>query len=186
MCWAACDRLAKIAKRLGLSLRAAYWLEAAQEIHRHIWAQAWNPTLQAFAASWEGDTLDASLLLLNELGLLRADDPYFAGTVAAIESQLKRGDFIFRYVEEDDFGAPANAFIVCTFWYIYALAALGRTEEARSLFEKLLAHRNGHGLLAEHIDPVTGEMWGNYVQTYSMVGLINAAIRLSISWDQAF
>ncbi|CAK0770307.1 hypothetical protein CCP4SC76_5290010 [Gammaproteobacteria bacterium] len=66
------------------------------------------------------------------------------------------------------------------------MVALGRMENARSLFEKLLARRNHHGLLAEHIDPVTGEMWGNYVQTYSMVGLINAAIRLSIRWDQAF
>ena len=67
-----------------------------------------------------------------------------------------------------------------------ALAALDRREEARALFEKLLACRNWHGLLAEHIDPHSGEQWGNFVQTYSMVGLINAAIRLSIRWDQAF
>ena len=81
---------------------------------------------------------------------------------------------------------PANAFAVCTFWYIYALAAIGRMAEARELFEKLLACRNRHGLLAEDIDPQTREQWGNFVQTYSMVGLINAAIRLSIRWDQAF
>lgn len=81
---------------------------------------------------------------------------------------------------------PANAFLVCSFWHIYALAALGRGEEARELFDKLLACRNRHGLLAEHIDPRTREQWGNFVQTYSMVGLINAAIRLSKRWDQAF
>ncbi len=81
---------------------------------------------------------------------------------------------------------PANAFLVCSFWYIYALAALGRSDEARELFDKLLACRNRHGLLAEHIDPRTREQWGNFVQTYSMVGLINAAIRLSKRWDQAF
>jgi len=81
---------------------------------------------------------------------------------------------------------PENAFIVCTFWYIYALAALDRMDEARDLFENLLARRNRHGLLAEHIDPRTGEQWGNFVQTYSMVGLINAAIRLSKRWDCAF
>jgi GH15 family glucan-1,4-alpha-glucosidase len=75
---------------------------------------------------------------------------------------------------------------VCTFWYVYALAALGRTEEARALFEKLLACRNRHGLLAEHIDPRTDEQWGNFVQTYSMVGLVNGALRLSIRRDQAF
>jgi GH15 family glucan-1,4-alpha-glucosidase len=97
-----------------------------------------------------------------------------------------RGDYIYRYVEADDFGEPANAFIVCSFWYIYALAALGRMEEARSLFENLLARRNHLGLFAEHIDPRTGEQWGNFVQTYSMVGLINTAIRLSKRWDAAF
>ena len=79
-----------------------------------------------------------------------------------------------------------NAFIVCTFWYINALAALGRRDEARALFENLLACRNRHGLLAEHIDPRTREQWGNFVQTYSMVGIIGSAIRLSIRWDQAF
>jgi GH15 family glucan-1,4-alpha-glucosidase len=186
MCWAACDRLARIAERLDLPLRATYWRDAATEIEEAIHAHAWSEQLQAFTAAWDGDSLDASLLLLNELGFLRADDPRFAATVDAIEAQLKRGDFIFRYVEEDDFGEPTNAFFICTFWYIYALAALGRQPEARDLFEKLLRHRNRHGLLAEHIDPATGEMWGNYVQTYSMVGLINAAIRLSIRWDQAF
>ena len=67
-----------------------------------------------------------------------------------------------------------------------AFAALDRREEARALFEKLLACRNPHGLLAEHIDTRSGEQWGNFVQTYSMVGLINAAIRLSRRWDQAF
>jgi len=76
--------------------------------------------------------------------------------------------------------------VVCTFWYIYALAALNRTQEARVLFTNLLARRNHHGLLAEHIDPQSGEPWGNFVQTYSMVGLINAAIRLSRRWDTAF
>ena len=99
---------------------------------------------------------------------------------------MRHGDFIFRYVEKDDFGEPENAFIVCTFWYVNALASLDRREEARELFGKLLACRNRHGLLAEHIDPRSGEQWGNFVQTYSMVGLINAAIRLSIRWDQAF
>ena len=81
---------------------------------------------------------------------------------------------------------PENAFIVCTFWYIHALSALGRIDEARSLFENLLKKRNRLGLLAEHIDPLTGEQWGNFVQTYSMVGLVNSAIRLSKRWDSAF
>ena len=186
MCWAACDRLARIAAHLGIGERAVYWRSHADEIHKNICRRAWNEKKQTFAASFGGDSLDASLLLLHDLGFICADDPRFAKTVAAIERELKRGHFIYRYVETDDFGIPENAFVVCTFWYIYALAALNRTQEARQLFTNLLDMRNHHGLLAEHLDPRTGESWGNFVQTYSMVGLINAAIRLSERWDTAF
>jgi GH15 family glucan-1,4-alpha-glucosidase len=186
MCWAACNRLALIAGRLGLAERAAWWHEQSQLIHGTISQRAWNKKRGAFVSTFEGDSMDASLLLLAEVGFLDATDPRFAATVGAVEKDLRRGDFIFRYVEKDDFGEPENAFLVCTFWYVNALAALNRRDEARELFEKLLARRNHHGLLAEHIDPDTGEQWGNFVQTYSMVGLINAAIRLSLRWDQAF
>ena len=186
MCWAACDRLARIAAHLGLGERAAYWQAQAAHIHAVICAQAWNAQRNAFVSTFGGNAMDASLLLLAELDFVAADDPRFAGTVVAVEQDLKRGDTIFRYVEKDDFGEPENAFLVCTFWYVNALAAIGRRDEARALFERLLALRNRHGLLAEHIDTQSGELWGNFVQTYSMVGLINSAIRLSIRWDQAF
>jgi GH15 family glucan-1,4-alpha-glucosidase len=186
MCWAACDRLAKIALRLGLGERARHWRAQADAIHRGICQRAWSAKRGSFVASFGGEGLDASLLLLAELGFLAADDPRFAGTVAAVGRELRRGDFVFRYTEPDDFGAPQNAFVVCSFWYVDALAALGRREEARALFESLLACRNAHGLLAEHIDPATRELWGNFPQTYSMVGLINSATRLSLPWDQAF
>jgi GH15 family glucan-1,4-alpha-glucosidase len=186
MCWAACDRLARIAAHLQLAERAAYWRGAADRIHAIIEARAWNAQRNAFASTFGGEAMDASLLLLAELDFLDAADPRFAATVAAVEQDLLRGDYIFRYVEEDDFGEPENAFLVCTFWYVNALAAVGRKDEARMRFEQLLASRNRHGLLAEHIDVQTGELWGNFVQTYSMVGLINSAIRLSMRWDQAF
>jgi GH15 family glucan-1,4-alpha-glucosidase len=186
MCWAACDRLSKIAQRLGVLARADYWSGAAQRIHRFVCERMWSDKRKAFVAAAQGEELDASMLLLQELGFLRADDPRFASTVRAIEGSLKQGDFVYRYVEQDDFGVPSNAFLVCTYWYINALAALGRMDDARGLFEKLLASGNRHGLLAEHIDPVSGEHWGNFPQTYSMVGLINSAIRLSKPWDQAF
>jgi GH15 family glucan-1,4-alpha-glucosidase len=120
------------------------------------------------------------------VGFLAADDPRFIKTVQALERDLRCGCYMHRYIEADDFGVPENTFVVCTFWYIYALAALGRSDEARTVFQGLLASRNRHGLLAEHIAPQTGEPWGNYVQTYSMVGLINAAIRLSKRWETAF
>ena len=186
MCWAGCDRLARIATRLGLAERAGHWRDQARQIHASVSRRAWSEKRGAFVSTFEGEAMDASLLLLAEVGFLDAADPRFAATVSAVEKDLRRGDYIFRYVEEDDFGAPENAFLVCTFWYVNALAALDRREEARELFEKLLACRNRHGLLAEHIDPRSGEHWGNFPQTYSMVGLINAAIRLSIRWDQAF
>jgi GH15 family glucan-1,4-alpha-glucosidase len=186
MCWAACDRLARIAAELGLAERLAYWRDWAERIHTVICQRAWNEKKQAFVAAFEVDALDASVLLLHDIGFLAANDPRFAKTVAAVERELKHGDYVYRYVEADDFGVPENAFVVCTFWYIYALAALGRMGEARGLFENLIARCNRHGLLAEHIDPRTGEQWGNFVQTYSMVGLINSAIRLSRRWDSAF
>ena len=186
MCWAACDRLARIATRLGLAARALAWREHAALIRRFVLERCWNGARDSFVSAVDGDMLDASMLLLADLGFVAADDPRFVSTVGAIERELKRGDFVFRYVECDDFGVPENAFVVCTFWYTNALAAIGRRDEARELFERMLNCRNRHGLLAEHLDPATGESWGNFVQTYSMVGLITSAIRLSIPWSEAF
>jgi GH15 family glucan-1,4-alpha-glucosidase len=181
MCWAACDRLAKYAARLKLVDRAGYWRSRATRIHEVISRRSWNLKLNAFTATMDGDSLDASLLLMPRLGFLEAGDPRFAGTVGAIEKQLKHGDFVYRYVERDDFGYPENAFLVCTFWYIEALAAMGgtRREQAHVLFEKVLAARNRHGLLAEDLDPRTLEQWGNFPQTYCMAGIIDCAVGLA-------
>jgi len=186
MCWAACDRLARIATRLALHDRATLWRAKADRIRAFVLARCFDATRGCFVAAVDSHELDASLLLLAELNFLPADDPRYVGTVVAVEKALKRGNFVFRYTEKDDFGVPSNAFFVCTFWLVDALAAIGRREEARALFAHLLDCRNRHGLLAEHIDPTTGELWGNFVQTYSMVGLINSAIRLSMPWDDAF
>ena len=181
MCWVACDRLAKYADRLSLAGRAEFWRLQATNIHDVITQRAWNAKLSAFTATMEGDSLDASLLLMPRLGFLEANDPRFVQTVAAIERQLKHGDFVYRYIERDDFGVPENAFLVCTFWYIEALAAMGgaRREEARALFEKVLSARNSHGMLAEDLDPRTLEQWGNFPQTYCMAGIIDCAVALA-------
>ena len=186
MCWAACDRLASIARRLNLSERADVWDTHAQAIHAEICGAAWNPTVGSFVSTFGGDRLDASLLLMVELQFLQPDDPRFASTVAAIEKHLRRGDFLLRYDEEDDFGLPETAFLVCTQWWILALAQIGEKARARELFQKVLARRNHLGLLSEDVASEDGELWGNFPQTYSMVGLIQCAMRLSISWDDAY
>ena len=183
MCWAACDRLARIALHLDLSERARHWRRRADQIRETVLHRAWNEDLNSFVSSFGGKAIDASLLLMHEVGFISPDDPRFAGTVAAVERELKRGPFLFRYVNEDDFGSPENAFIICTFWYIDALIAQGRTGEARELFENMLACRNHLGLLSEDIDPGTKELWGNFPQTYSLVGLINCAMKLSKTWE---
>jgi GH15 family glucan-1,4-alpha-glucosidase len=186
MCWAACDRLSTIATQLKLSERAAYWEGHAESIHSEICEMAWNAEMNSFVSVFGGDRLDASLLLMNEFQFLPANDPRFIGTVRAIEKHLQRGDFLLRYDEEDDFGLPETAFLVCTLWWIMALAQIGEKERARELFEKVLAKRNHLGLLSEDLTHDTGELWGNFPQTYSMVGLIQCAARLSIDWDDAY
>jgi len=186
MCWAACDRLSKIARALGLEDRAAHWRDEALRLRKAIIEGAWNAKRNSFVESFGSEHLDASLLLLQEVGFLTADDPRFASTVSAIERELIHGGVLWRYAREDDFGKPKNAFTICTFWYVDALVALGRKDKAREIFERLLSYRNSFGLLSEDVDPVSGELWGNFPQTYSMVGLIISAMRLSKSWEEAF
>jgi GH15 family glucan-1,4-alpha-glucosidase len=186
MCWAACDRLAKIAAYLTLSERQQYWRGEADRLHNLICERGFDAKRGHFVAAFDSDHLDASLLLLADVGFLRGDDPRFVATVDAVGRDLRRESYLFRYIAPDDFGAPETSFTICTFWYIDALAAIGRYDEARALFENLLQRRNALGLLSEDVDPLTGELWGNFPQTYSLVGLINAATRLSRPWESAF
>jgi GH15 family glucan-1,4-alpha-glucosidase len=186
LCWAACDRLGKIAERLDLTDRSTYWSGHARTIRDETLRQAWNAERGVVAAAFGGDALDASLLLMGELGCLPYDDARYVGTVDAIEKALRRGMHLHRYIAEDDFGAPSTAFNVCSFWFIDALAGMGRMAEAREHFEEMLRARTRLGLLSEDLDPVTGELWGNFPQTYSMVGLINSAMLLSRKWEGAF
>src|SRR3546814_14696797 len=106
------------------------------------------------------------------------------GTLTVVEEGLRRGGYMLRYATEDDFGLPHTAFNVCTFWLIEALHATGRDEDARILFEEMLARRTPAGLLSEDIDPAPGELWGNYPQTYSLVGMLNCAVSLSHTWSR--
>ncbi|MDO6414696.1 glycoside hydrolase family 15 protein [Sphingomonas sp. BIUV-7] len=182
MCWAACDRLANAAHALGLADRRDYWAERATTIRDGIIDAAWRPDTERMSATFAGDDLDASLIQLLDLRFLAPEDPRFLGTLRAVEDGLRRGSHMLRYATEDDFGLPETAFNVCTFWLIEALQATGRSDDARALFEEMLTRRTSAGLLSEDIDPVTGELWGNYPQTYSLVGMINCAAMLSKPW----
>lgn len=142
-----------------MSAAEATWAAHAEHIRTAVLARAWSERRGAFVESPE------------------------VSTVETIGRTLRRGDYLLRYDEVDDFGHPASAFNVCTFWYIDALASIGRMAEARELFESMLARRNPLGLLSEDINPDNGEAWGNFPQTYSLVGLINAAVRLSRRWE---
>jgi GH15 family glucan-1,4-alpha-glucosidase len=184
MCWAACDRLAHAAAALDLPDREAYWATRARTMREAILAAAWREERGAISANFEGDACDASLLQLLDLRFLAADDPRFLGTLRALEEELRRGDDMLRYSAPDDFGAPVTAFNVCTFWLIEAMHRTGRSGEARRLFETMLSRRTAAGLLSEDIDPATGELWGNYPQTYSLVGIINCAMLLSKPWSE--
>ena len=183
MCWAACDRLAKAAEKLSLDDRLAHWRERAQRIRKKVEESAWVSSQGRFAASFDGEELDASLLQMVDLRFVAPDDPRFRKTFEAIERDLRRGPYLMRYVEPDDFGEPETAFNFCTFWFIEALHLAGRTEEARALFEEMLGRRTPAGLLSEDIGLEDGRLWGNYPQTYSLVGLINCAVLLSRPWS---
>jgi GH15 family glucan-1,4-alpha-glucosidase len=186
MCWAGCHRLAAIAARLGHKDRAEHWNGMSEPIREALLARAWNEKRGAFTAAFESDDLDASVLLLPELGVVEADDPRFVRTVAAMERELVREKHVMRYAGEDDFGMPMTAFLICRFWLVDAWWSLGRHEEARDLFQDALSHRNRYGLLSEDVDPQTGALWGNFPQTYSMAGLILTAMRLSRSWEDRY
>ncbi|PVM87169.1 glycoside hydrolase family 15 protein [Caulobacter endophyticus] len=182
MCWAACDRLGNVAEKLGLADRAQFWNDRAAKVREAIDTHAWNETLGRFAATFGGEELDASLLQLVDLRFIAADDPRNKATVAAIEAGLRKGSYLLRYALPDDFGTPQTAFNICTFWLVEALYLEGRVEEARALFQEMLDRRTSAGLLSEDIGFEDGELWGNYPQTYSLVGLINCAALLSRPW----
>lgn len=183
MCWAAADRLSTIAGMLGLQNRYEHWRGAADHMRQVIEERAYDPDSGRFGATFGHADLDASLLQLIDIGFVRHDDERFKLTLAAVEEGLRRGEHMLRYASEDDFGLPETAFNFCTFWLIESLALTGRRDEARELYGRMLDRLTPAGLLSEDTDFATGELWGNYPQTYSLVGLINCAVLLSRPWS---
>jgi GH15 family glucan-1,4-alpha-glucosidase len=181
MCWAAADRMACIAARHAPDREAEYRTSATR-IREEILAKAWNPGLQSFVSSYEGGDLDAALLQMVPLRFLPHDDPKLCSSVETIRRELVRDGWLWRYRNDDGFGAPGVAFILCTFWLVEALVGLGRVEEARAIFELTRGAQSPTGLLSEDYEPAGRRLWGNFPQAYSHVGLIHAAFAASPRW----
>lgn len=182
MCWVAFDRAIKAVEDFGLSGPVERWREVRDRIHADVCRHGWNPDKRAFVQSYGGTALDASLLLLAQVGFLPASDPRFAATVEAIERELLVDGLVLRYRAEDSAdGLPGDegAFLACSFWLADAYVLLGRYDDAVALFERLLGLRNDLGLLSEECDPRTGRLLGNFPQAFSLVALINTADNLA-------
>jgi len=183
MCWAAAERMAGIADRYEPAL-AAEFRAAAGRIQTEILAQSWSPAKGSFVGHYGGEDLDASLLQMARLRFLPPTDSRLCSTIDAIRKDLAWSGWLQRYSLNDGFGKPTVAFVICAFWLIEALAALGRRGEARETFDRILQTLSPLGLLAEDYDPSVPRMWGNFPQTYSHVGLIHAAFAASPSWTE--
>ncbi len=181
--WAGAMRAVEIAqvhRQDAMRLRAERVASRAREL---LETRCFDSSRGVFTQAAEAENLDASMLLALHFGFIRPDEDRARSHVRAIQRQLQVDRLVKRYDVADDFGEQHASFTVCSFWLVEALAILGEKDEARELFEFLLAHHNGLGLFSEDIMPGTGVLTGNFPQTYSHVGLINAAFRLSRSWD---
>ena len=184
MHWAGARRAVEVAEALEAPELAAHARTVELRARELLETQCWNDEIGALTQVAGEPQLDAAMLLAIHLGFFEPEDPRAYRHVDAIRASLSvDGGLLRRYTVTDDFGQMEAAFTVCTFWLVEALALIGRTDEARDLFERLLTLDNGLGLYSEDILPDTLEQSGNFPQTYSHVGLINAAFRLSRRWD---
>jgi len=183
MCWAAVDRGIRIANKLGRLEGFQHWQEIIERMRRRIEEEGWSEKKQYFGQTFGSEYPDASNLLMGAVHFYRGPEHKFRSTVEQYEKLLMENGFVFRYRHQDDFGVPTNAFTICTFWLVEALAEIGRIQDARAIFDRVLACANHVGLLSEDVDPLSGELWGNFPQAYSHVGIINSAFRLSKNFD---
>jgi alpha,alpha-trehalase len=176
LCWVALDRAIDLAPRLAATDRVPDWSRARDAVRDAIEHQGWNDDVGAFTQSFGSSALDASALLMPIVGFLPGDDHRMCATIDAIEAHLTDAEgLVYRYRSADGLDGEEGTFLLCTFWLANALARSGQLDRARAVFERAASHVNDVGLLAEEIDPSTGEHLGNFPQAFSHIGLINAA-----------
>ena len=180
MCWVALDRAIALAPRLGAADRTPRWAAVRDEIRAAIETRGWNAKAGAYTQAFGREDLDASCLMLAITGFLPGDDPRMKATVDAIAARLtdKRG-LVYRYLAQDGLAGQEGTFLLCTFWLAHAQALAGELDQATATFERAIAAINDVGLLAEEVDPASGEMIGNFPQAFSHIGLVNAAWAIS-------
>ena len=180
MCWVALDRAVALAGPLDASDRVEAWKQTQAQIREAILTKGWSDRANAFTQSFGSDELDASNLMLPLVGFLPADEPRVLSTIEATEERLtdKQG-LVYRYRSHDGLEGEEGTFLLCTFWLAQALARSGQAARARTVFERALAFVNDVGLLSEEVDPVSGELLGNFPQAFSHTGLVNVAWAIS-------
>ena len=180
MCWVALDRAIELADRIGAPDRVAGWKETREEISSAILEQGWSEGAQAFGQAFGSEELDASSLMIPIVGFLPGNDPRVVSTIHAIADRLTddRG-LVFRYKSHDGLEGEEGTFLLCTFWLAQAQALSGEVAEARKTFERASGFVTDVGLLAEEVDPESGELLGNFPQAFSHIGLVNAAWAIS-------
>jgi GH15 family glucan-1,4-alpha-glucosidase len=182
MAWVAFDRAVKTIEMFGADGPLERWRKVRDKIHDEVCRHAWSADMNSFVQNYGSTELDASLLMLSLVGFLPASDPRIRGTVEAIERNLMRDGFVLRYDTRSGIdGLPGGegSFLLCSFWLVDNLALLGRLDEAKAHFERLLSLRNDVGLLAEEYDPHRKRLLGNFPQAFSHIALVNSARILS-------
>lgn len=180
MCWVALDRAVRLADWLDATDRVPEWEAVRAAIRAAILEQGWNEELQSFTQCFGERDLDASSLMLAISGFLRVDDPRMTSTITRVGADLAAPcGLLYRYTGDDGVDGDEGVFLLCSYWMVECLAALGDGGRALELFERATAYANDLGLLSEEADPVHGELVGNFPQAFSHIGLVNAAWALS-------
>jgi GH15 family glucan-1,4-alpha-glucosidase len=186
MCWVALDRAIALADLLAARDRVDGWMVVRDEIADAINTRGWSERAQAFTQAFESDDLDASALMMPIAGFIDPRDPRMLATLDAIEANLTDGrGLVYRYVAPDGMAGEEGTFLLCTFWLAQARALADQVDRATELCDRAIAYANDVGLLAEEVDPTTGELLGNFPQAFSHIGLINAAWAISQAMERA-